>query len=377
MSESDPDDRKDLVARVAQWLLRLDGLDRVAIGITSTTFALGLGLVIVAATGHSPVNFVSELLNGVVGSERGIAVTLRESVLFILAGVSVAIAFRAGIFNIGVHGQLIVGGLTTAMTILYLAPYLPENALGGWALMLTGTVTGIVAGGLYAALPGVMKAYADANEIITTIMLNFIAIGVVKYLLSGPFQGEEVQAIRTATLPEHVRLPKLVFSTGSFSIIALVAALVVVVLASLLLIRTRVGYDMVTSGQQERAARYSGVEAKQLIVGTMTLSGMIAGLAGAIYAIMVIRGFVNPEGISTYGFDAIAVSLLAGNNPLGVVPAGILFGGLARGGSFAGVATDVPAQLIDGVVGFIVLFVAAPELFRAMAKRWYQEREDE
>jgi len=377
MSESDPVDGEDFAARVARWLLRLDGLDRVALGLASTTFALGIGLIIVAATGHSPVNFVNELLNGIMGSERGVAVTLRESVLFILAGVSVAIAFRAGIFNIGVHGQLIVGGLTTAMTILYLAPYLPENALGGWVLMLTGAVIGIVAGGLYAAVPGVMKAYADANEIITTIMLNFIAIGVVKYLLSGPFKGEEVQAIRTSPLPEHVRLPQVLFSRGSFSIIALVVALVVVVLASLLLIRTRIGYDMVTSGQQERAAKYSGVEAKRLIVGTMTLSGMIAGLGGAIYAIMVVSGFINPEGISTYGFDAIAVSLLAGNNPLGVVPAGILFGGLARGGSFVGVTTDVPAQLIDGIVGFIVLFVAAPELFRAMAKRWYQEGGDE
>ncbi|MHC3437257.1 ABC transporter permease [Natrialbaceae archaeon A-gly3] len=352
-------------------MIRAGSLERIAIGFASAALAVVIGLVIVAAAGHSPVVFVTEMLDGVIGSERGMALALRESTIFILAGVSVAVAFRAGIFNIGVHGQLIFGGLAAVMTILYLAPYLPENGTGGWVLILAGTICGIVAGGLYGALPGALKAYAGANEIITTIMLNFIALGVGLYLLAGPFQGEGIQEPRTDSLPDHVEFPEVVFATGSFSLVGLAIALATVVLTYVLLTRTRIGYDMVTSGKQQSAARYSGVDAKRTIVGTMTLSGMIAGLTGAVFGIMVLQGFVDPHGINTYGFDAIAVSLLAANNPLGVVPAGLLFGGLERGGSFIGVATDIPPQLVDGVVGLVVLFVAVPELFRMAALRRY------
>lgn len=357
--------------RAGRRLIRAGGLERVAIGVASTALAFLIGLVIVAVSGYSPLAFVVQMLVGVLGSERGIALTLRESTIFILSGVSVAVAFRAGIFNIGVHGQLIFGGLATVMSILYLAPSLPENAVGGWLLIVLGTACGIVAGGLYGALPGALKAYANANEIITTIMLNFIALGVGLFLLVGPFQGEGIQEARTDSLPDHAAFPDLVFGTGSFSLVGLAIALATVAVTYVLLTRTRVGYDMVTSGQQAAAARYAGVDDGRTIVGTMTLSGMIAGLAGAVFGIMVLGGFVNPYGINTYGFDAIAVSLLAANNPLGVVPAGVLFGGLARGGSFIGVTTDVPSQLVDGIVGLVVLFVAAPELFRMAALRRY------
>ena len=377
MSEDTGGGSDRVTGRVTRVLIDAGGLERVAIGVASATLALLVGLVIVAASGYSPVVFVVEMVDGIVGSERGIALTLRESSIFILTGVSVAVAFRAGIFNIGVHGQLILGGLAAVMTILYLAPYFPENAVGGWSLVVLGTVAGIVVGGLYAALPGALKAYAAANEIITTIMLNFIALGVGLYLLTGPFQGEGIQEARTDSLPEHATFPELVFSTGSFSLVGLGVALATVVGAYVLLTRTRIGYDMVTSGKQQSAARYSGVDARRTIVGTMTLSGMIAGLAGAVFGIMVLEGFVDPHGINTYGFDAIAVSLLAANNPLGVVPAGLLFGALSRGGSFIGVTTDIPSQLVDGVVGLVVLFVAAPELFRMAARRRYGRGGDE
>ena len=353
------------------------GLERIAIGLASATTALLIGLVIVAATGYSPVEFLTEMVRGIFGSERGIALTLRESTIYILAGVAVAVAFRAGIFNIGVHGQLILGGLAAVVSILAIAPLLPENTVTGWLLILLGSAVGIVVGGLYGAIPGVLKAYADANEIITTIMLNFIALGLGLFLLNGPFQGEGIQEPRTDSLPDHVEFPQLLFSSGSFSLVGLAIAVMTVVAMSYLLTRTRVGYDMVTSGKQESAAIYSGVRAKRTVVGTMTLSGMIAGLAGAVFGIMVLGGFVNPNGITTYGFDAIAVSLLAANNPLGVIPAGVLFGGLTRGSSFIGITTDIPSQLVDGVIGLVVLFVAVPELFRMAAKRRYSPGGDQ
>jgi len=368
-----PEDDAGLIGTAMERLVELTALERVAIGFLSATLALVIGLFVVAATGNSPLMFIAGLIDGTMGSERSIALTLRETTIYLLAGVAVAVAFRAGIFNIGVHGQLIVGGIAAVVTILWTAPYLPENALGGWVLMFLGIVVGVVLGGLYGAVPGALKAYAEANEIITTIMLNFVALGVGLYLLAGPFQGEGIQEPRTSSLPDHADLPEIMFSEGSFSLVGLLIALAVVAGAYVLLTRTSVGYEMVTSGKQEAAARYAGVNAPRTIIGTMTLSGMIAGLSGAVLGIMVLEGFVNPNGIATYGYDAIAVSLLAGNNPLGVVPAGLLFGGLARGGSYIGVTTNIPSQLMDGVVGLVVLFVAVPELFRLLAIRLTDE----
>jgi simple sugar transport system permease protein len=360
---------QSLVERAADRMLAAGALERIGIGVASVVLAFAVAVVVIAAAGYSPAEFFGEMLVGVLGSERGIALTLRESTVYVLTGVAVAVAFRAGIFNIGVQGQFLFGGLAATMTVLWLAAVLPGGAVGGAVLIVLGSVAGIVVGGLYAAFPGALKAYTNANEIITTIMLNFIALGVILYLISGPFQGDR-QEPRTESLPGYVDFPSVVFDTGSFSLVGLLVALLTVVGAYVLLTRTRMGYDMVTSGKQASAAVYSGVHAERTIVGTMTISGMIAGLTGALFAIMVLGGFVAPGGIHTYGFDAIAVSLLAANNPLGVVPAGFLFGALARGGSFIGITTDIPAQLVDGVVGLVILFVAAPELFRLAARRF-------
>jgi simple sugar transport system permease protein len=282
----------------------------------------------------------------------------------------VAVAFRAGVFNIGVQGQFVVGGFSTVVTVLWLAPLLPGGAVGGLVLVVVGTLAAAIAGGLYGALPGALKAYGGANEIITTIMLNFIAIGVVGFLVEGPFRGEGNRAPNTARMPEYVEFPSIVFDSPDFSVLGLSVALLVAVGIALLLSRTRFGYDMVTSGYQAAAATYSGVNAERTIVSTMTLSGAVAGVAGAVFAIMVQGYYSDPGGVATYGFDAIAVSLLAANNPLGVIPAGLLFGGLDSAGVHVGINSDVPVQLIDGIVGLVVLFVAAPELFRMTAGRF-------
>lgn len=350
-------------------MLNASVIERFLISTVATVLALLIGLVVVAVTGYDPVAFSQNLLEGSVGSESAIAQTLMFTTLFILTGVSVAIAFRAGVFNIGVQGQFIIGGFATVVAILWTAPLLPEGTLGGVALLIVGTFAAILAGGVYAAVPGILKAYGGANEIVTTIMLNFIAIGVVGWLVEGPFRGAGQSAPNTERLPEYVELPQLIYSSPSFSIIGLVVALAVAVLIAVLMRRTSFGYDMITSGHQESAAAYSGVEAKRMVVVTMTVSGMVAGIAGAVFTIMIQGYYSDPAGVGTYGYDAIAVSLLAANNPLGVIPAGLLFGGLDSAGSYIGISSDVPAQLIDGIVGLVVLFISAPELFRMAAKR--------
>lgn len=369
MSSSDSSRTETVLGRAATRILDATVLERIGIAIASTTSALIIGLIVVAAAGYNPLQFANQLIIGSFGNGRAIGRTLRFSTLFILTGVAVAIAFRAGVFNIGVQGQFVFGGITTVMSIILLAPFLPEGTAGGILLMVIGTLAAIIAGGLYAALPGVLKAYSGANEIITTIMLNFIAIGIVGWLVAGPFGAPDATATRTERLPDNVSLPQGFLNDPDLSIVGLVVTLTVVIGVAIVISRTSFGYDMVTSGHQEAAAMYSGVNAKQMIVSTMTFSGMVAGLAGAVFAIMIQGYYTDPSGVGNYGFDAIAVSLLAANNPIGVIPAGILFGGLESAGSYIQINSDVPVQLIDGVVGLVVLFVAVPELFRMIAKR--------
>ncbi|RBI62603.1 ABC transporter permease [halophilic archaeon] len=343
--------------------------ERLAIATASTVLALAIGVVVVAAAGYNPAQFLQSVLIGSFGDATAVARTLKFTTLFVLTGVAVAIAFRAGVFNIGVQGQFVVGGFATIVSILWLAPVLPEGAVGGSLLLVIGTFAAVIAGGAYAAIPGLLKAYGDANEIITTIMLNFIATGVVGFLVEGPLRGQGQRAPNTDRIPEYVTFPRLVYDVPDFSIIGLAIALLIVGLVAVVIVRTNVGYDMVTSGHQQAAAAYSGVDANRMIVTTMTFSGMVAGVAGAVFAIMIQGYYSDPSGIGTYGFDAIAVSLLAANNPLGVIPAGLLFGALDSAGSHIRINSDIPVQLIDGIIGLVVLFVAAPELFRMAAQR--------
>jgi simple sugar transport system permease protein len=355
--------------RAADRMLRASVLERAFIAVASTSLALLVGAMVVALSGYDAVEFVSSLLYGAFGTRSNVAFTLRQSTMLILAGVAVAVAFRAGVFNIGVQGQFVVGGFATAVTILGLTPYLPGGVVGGVALMLLGTVAGILGGGAYAALPGLMKAYADANEVITTIMLNFIASGVVFFVVDRFLRPEGAAAPNTERFPDYADLPPVVFGSPSFSVVGLGVALAAVAVVAVVMARTRFGYDLVTSGHQAAAATYSGVDHRRTVVTTMTFSGMVAGLTGALFVIMILGYYSDPNTYPTFGFDAIAVSLLAANNPLGVVPAGLLFGGLDAGQQYIGFTLDIPPELVDGVIGLVVLFVATPELFRMAGRR--------
>ena len=354
---------------VAGRLVDASVLERLLVALSAVVLSLLISMIIVLAAGYDPMTLVIYLVYGALGTPSQVAFMLRKTTMLVLAGVAVAIAFRANVFNIGVQGQLVVGGFTTAMAILGLAPFVPSGGIGGIVLVSVGLVAGILGGAAYAALPGLMKAYADANEVITTIMLNFIATGALFVLVDGPLKEPGVVAPKTINFPEYAGFPALVFDSSTFSVVALGLALVTVVVTYVVMTNTTFGYDLRTSGQQATAAAFSGVDPKRMVVSTMTFSGMVAGLCGAVYVVMVVGYYQDPGTIPTFGFDGIAVSLLAANNPLGVVPAGLLFGGLAAGQQFVDVSTAIPSELVDGIVGLVVLFVATPELFRMAGKR--------
>ena len=295
-----------------------------------------------------------------------IAVTLRETTVLVFTGLSVALAFRAGVFNIGTQGQMVVGGLTTALLTLWASSYV-SGLLGTLVLVPFGVVVGAVGGGLYGAVPGALKAYAEANEVVTTIMLNFVASGVALYLVGDVFKDPGSPANQTVRLPEYAQVPGVVFGSRTFSLFALAFAGVVAVALSVVLFRTPFGYDVRASGLQPEAARYGGVDAARTVVASMTLSGALGGVAGAVYVLMIAGNY--QAGLPAYGFDGITVAILAGNNPLGIGVAAFLFGVLKSGSTVVQVNTSVPPQLVGVVRGLIILFVAMPEFFRLIGRR--------
>lgn len=295
------------------------------------------------------------------------ATTLGETTVLLFAGVAVAIAFRAGIFNIGAQGQLVVGALATALVLLPIAPHI-TGILGTIVLLTIGLTVGALAGGAFAAVPGALLAYLEANEVITTIMLNFVATSTALYLVSNHFKDPDSFANQTIALPDHALFPSVVFEARhDFSILALFVGILALVAVWYLLNHTSLGYDIRTSGIQPEAAEYGGVDSERTILSGMVLSGALAGIGGAVYVLMILGNFQT--GVPSYGFDGITVSILAGNNPIGVGFAGLLFGVLKSGSVVVDVGTDVPPQLVGVLRGLIILFVAMPEFFRMFGRR--------
>ncbi|GAA0505637.1 simple sugar transport system permease protein [Halorubrum aquaticum] len=379
--------------------------ERILISIAAILLSIAVGFAIVLVSGriaecstaawtmpvtglgfcYDPFEVYVVLFNGALGypfavGEPGIfnpswtpfnlslGLTLSETTLLIFTGLSVAVAFRAGLFNIGTQGQLVVGALATALTVLALAPLLPAGPISGVVIVAVGTLAGAVGGGLWGAIPGALKAYADANEVITTIMLNFVAANVAYVLVLEVFRAEGSSVVATRYVPEYAQFSPWLFPDSSdFALLALLVGVGAIGGLYYLVEHTPFGYDLRTSGVQAAAAEYGGVNAKLTTVRAMTLSGALGGVGGAVWVLMSEGRWI--ESVPDLGFDGITVSILAGNNPLGVLPAAFLFGILKGGALEIGFRTDVPTELVGVLRGLIILFVAMPEFFR-MAGRY-------
>jgi len=329
---------------------------------------------------YDPWAVYSSLLSGATGNLSAniynyeLALTLKESTLLIFTGLSVAVAFKAGMFNIGTQGQLVLGALASAIVVVTLAKVVPGGLVGTFVLIPLAVLTGAVVGGVWGAIPGALKAYAEANEVITTIMLNFVAAKLAFFLTSSYFQPENTQSVETAEIPSYATLNPWLFPQGSkFAIVAFLFGLVLVAAIWYVLTRTSYGYDLRTSGIQPRAAEYSGVNADRTMVSSMALSGALGGIGGTIWVLMVMGRF--QVGVPAFGFDGITVSILAGNNPIGAIFAALLFGGLKAGSLAVQFETGVPKQLVGVLRGLIILFVAMPEFFRMVGRRVVDPRE--
>ena len=326
--------------------------------------ALVIGGLIILISGGNPLEAYRGLIEGAFGSPKAISETLIWSTPYIFAGLAVALAFKGGLFNIGAEGQLALGALAAA----WLGYGLPK-ALGTTIPAIIHVpicvLGGALAGGLWGAIPGWLKARFGAHEVINTIMMNYIALSLVSFLLNGPMKDPSPTNViaRTPEIAATARIGR-IFADPALRIHwGTVLAFIVAFLVWFLLWKMTVGFEIRTVGSSSGAARYAGINVGRTIILTMFLSGALAGLAGAVE----VTGLNYRHELSFalgYGFDAIAIALLGRTHPAGVVLAAILFGAMRSGATRMQFLTQIPVDIISVVQALILLFVAADEIIR-------------
>jgi len=306
-----------------------------------------------------PITAYAALIEGSIGSFDAIVNTLVASVPLILAGLSVALGFKAGLFNIGAQGQFLMGALGAVTVAVMITDQPPIVAIP------IATAAGLLAGAAWGFIPGLLKAVSGAHEVVTTIMLNYVAISTLAWAISGPLKVPGSPSPITNDVG-NAAFPIIIGQNGHLGIVIALAAVVVV---WWLLYRTTLGFEIRTVGANPDAARYAGMRPKTLIILTMSMCGLLAGLAGACIVLGVTHSMTSAFG-TTVGFDAIAVALLARSNPIGIVFSGLLFGAMRAGATLMQIDAQIPPELIDVIQATILLFlIVGPVLTRVFRLR--------
>lgn len=354
---------RDLLKRAAPG--RGEFEDLVIVPLFAVVAALVLGALTMLATSVEPATIARSylaLLQGSVGSLNAISETLTAATPLVLAGLGLALGFRAGLFNIGAEGQILMGGMAAAV-IGFSFSFLPFFVLLPLCLL-----SGAAAGAFYAGIAGWLRATTGAHEVISTIMLNLISYRLIDYMLRLPFVQREGRADPISkSVPDHAQLPGLLeWIDPNLRVHAgIFLALAAVLFVYWLLFRTKTGFEFRASGASPDAARFAGMRSGLTIVLAMASAGALAGLAGSVQVLGVLDR-VTPGFSAGIGFDAIAVALLGRSHPVGVLLAGLLFGALEAGGRQMQVDAGVSIDLIGIIQALIIVFIAAPMLVRAL-----------
>jgi len=312
--------------------------------IATFLVALLLGAGVMALAGQNPLPAYQALFSGALGSGQALGRTLAQTTPLLLTGAAVAVGLAAGLFNIGAEGQLVIGALAAAS----IAAHLPAPV----AVPL-GLLIGFLFGGLWAALPGWLKVKRGVHEVIAAILLNYTARNLTRWLATGPLRDPKGQAPQTPEVPAS--LPRLLPDYDVHA--GLLIGIMVVALVALALWRTVWGYETRLVGANPDAARAGGVAVERVTLRAYLLSGGLSGLAGAVVVLgeVPFRRFpADLFGIG-YGFDGLAVALLAGSAPVAVLPAALLFGALGAGADQMSFATETPKQLAQVVQALLIL----------------------
>ncbi len=335
-----------------------------ALPILATIAALLVGAVMLLLLKVNPIEAYRAMWEGAFGSQNALAETLVKATPLLLVGLGICISFRGDVINIGGEGQMIVGALAGTVVGLTLVDW------PGWAVIPIALLVGFIGGALWGGIPGVLKAYFNVNEILSTVMMNAIAVQLMNFMLRGPMidpsQAELASKIpQTARLLEAFRLPRWVPTRLHLG--ALIAV-VLAILVYILLWRTTWGYRIRAVGQNPDASRYAGIKVKRYVVLALVLSGAFAGLAGVMQVYGVNYRMITDGSASGFtgsaGFNGIVAALFGQLHPIGTIPASILFGALLVGANKMQRVVQVPSALITALNGLVVVFVVSSEIWR-------------
>ncbi len=328
--------------------------------IIAILLALVAGGVLLLILGADPLQAYGTMIDGAFGSQAALLRTLTRATPLLIIAIGICIAFRAGVINIGAEGQVFVGAIVAVSFSLGLGAALPA-----WLLAPLTLIVGFLGGAFWGAIPGYLKARFDVNEILSTVMMNEIAVQLLLYLLSGPMiDPKQIEAgtriPQSAQIPEAAWLARL--APPSQVHVGLFIGLAMAVVVYLLLWRTTLGYRIRAVGQNKNASRYAGISVPRYLMLALVLSGGLAGLAGAVELQGINHRMVEGFAVG-YGFSGIVVALFGRLHPIGAIPSAFLFGALLVGADKMQRTMQVPSATVTALQGLIVIFVVSSDIF--------------
>jgi len=344
--------------------LSFDQIIDAILPVFASLAAFAIGGVMLLILGANPIQAYAALFQGAFGSWNAVAETMVKAVPLLLVGLGICIAFRANVINIGGEGQMIMGALLATVIGLTFTTW------PGWMVISIAMVVGFLGGAIWGAVPGFLKAYFQVNEILSTVMMNAIAVQLMNYMLRGPMI-DPAQASLASKIPQTARLlpefhlPRLVPTRLHLGVLI---ALVLAVVVYIILFHTTLGYRIRAVGHNPDAARYGGIRVRRQIVIALLLSGAFAGLAGAIQVYGLNYRMITDGSASGFtgsaGFNGIVAALFGQLHPLGTIPASFIFGAMLVGANSLQRAMQVPSAFITALNGLVVVFVVSSEIWR-------------
>jgi simple sugar transport system permease protein len=353
-------------------LLRTDWLSLIFdsfLPVFAALGALAIGAVMLLLLKVNPIQAYQALWDGAFGSSNAFAETLVKATPLLLVGLGICISFRGDVINIGGEGQMIVGALAATWVGLTLTTW------PGWVVITLSLLAGFLGGAVWGGIAGYLKAYFKVNEILSTVMMNSIAVYLMNFLLRGPMIDPSQARLsskipQTARLLEAFQLPRLAPTRLHLGILIAVA---LAILVYIVLWRTTLGYRIRAVGQNPHASRYGGIKVPRYIVMALLLSGAFAGLAGAIQVFGVNYRMITDGSASGFtggaGFNGIVAALFGQLHPILTIPASILFGALLVGANSMQRVVQVPSALVTVLNGLVVVFVVSSEIWRRRRQR--------
>jgi len=339
-------------------------LDAAGIAI-AVSIALCSGLAVILATSDEPLTALASLLLEPLSDPFHIGTILNKAVPLILTGLALCVVFQSGVFSMGAEGQLHVGAFAGALAGISISGW------PAWIHLPFVLVCAVAGGALFAAVAGVLKALWNANEIVTTLMLNFIAVLTISYFVNNPLKDPESGGFaRMAYLDKGLLLSKPI--PGFPVHMGIAIALVMVAVVALLLYTTAIGYELRLVGKNRIFARYGGIATRRAVIVGMMISGGLAGLAGVV-EVLGIHGTYKDQFSAGLGFDGIIIAILARNHPVGVLVAALVYAYIQVGAQTMQVGSDMPREVAVIIQVMMVLLVSSPSIFAFLKHKYGQK----